>query len=288
MLVVSAAGIGGCSGDAGTANPAGTLEATVIDLAPIVDGRVLEVRADEGDVVAMGDTLVVVDTELLALQRDQASARVRSVEAQEAEARERLRQVRRELELTETTLARTRPLVAQGSASEQQLDELVARRDVASSQVAAAEARLSVLDAQKREFGRTIALVERQLRDGTVLAPVDGTVIVRMIEPGEVTRAGAPALRIADLRVLELRVYLEATDLDLVRLGQAVSVRVDAIENSTLDGTVSWIASEAEFTPKNAQTREARAQLVYAVKVRVPNPDRRLHIGQPAEVVLGS
>ena len=113
-----------------------------------------------------------------------------------------------------------------------------------------------------------------------------GTVLTRTVEPGEVVPAGRTALRLADLSNLELRIYLEAGDLSRVKPGQELPVRVDALPGSPLTGTVAWIADEAEFTPKNAQTRHARAQLVYAVKLRVANPDGRLHVGMPAEVDL--
>ncbi|MBU1983293.1 HlyD family efflux transporter periplasmic adaptor subunit, partial [bacterium] len=96
----------------------------------------------------------------------------------------------------------------------------------------------------------------------------------------------AVLLRMADLSTLELRVYLNERDLDRVSIGGEVPVLVDAMAADTLRGIVTWVSSEAEFTPKNAQTRDARAQLVYAVKLRVSNPDGKLHIGMPAEIIL--
>ncbi|MDD5088813.1 MAG: efflux RND transporter periplasmic adaptor subunit, partial [bacterium] len=131
-----------------------------------------------------------------------------------------------------------------------------------------------------------LAVFDRQLRDGVILAPVSGTVILRNIEPGEVAAPGAALLRLADLSALELRVYLGEGELDLVQIGQTIPVIVDALPGDTLSGVVTWVSSEAEFTPKNAQTRDARAQLVYAIKVRVANGDGKLHIGMPAEITL--
>ena len=91
---------------------------------------------------------------------------------------------------------------------------------------------------------------------------------------------------VADLSSLELRVFLDEQDLDKVKIGQMIPVMVDALDGQTLSGTVSWVSAEAEFTPKNAQTKQARTQLVYAVKLRVANPDGKLKIGMPAEIVL--
>jgi HlyD family secretion protein len=129
-------------------------------------------------------------------------------------------------------------------------------------------------------------VLDRQLRDGVVVAPSAGTVLTRSLEPGEVATPARLALRLADLSELKLRVYLEAGDLERARLGDTLPVLVDALAGVRLTGRVSWISAEAEFTPKNAQTRNARAQLVYAVELRVANPDGRLHVGMPAEVVL--
>lgn len=284
--VVLVLAIAGCSKSDSGRNPSGTLEATEIDLAPLVSGRVLEVRAEEGDRVAAGDTLIVIDSEPLVLERRQLVARLGSLDAQKNEAREARRQAEQRLELAETTLGRTKSLVEKGSATQQQLDDAKTQRDVAESQVRAARARLDVVDAQRGEAEASIAVADRRISDAVVVATTGGTVLLRSVEPGEIAGPGGVGLRIADLRTLELRIFLEADELDRVAIGDRLPVRVDALGDAKLSGTVSWVSSEAEFTPKNVQTREARAQLVYAVKLRIENPDGRLLIGMPAEVVL--
>ena len=280
--VVAVLGATGCGDGQNLANPSGTLEATETNVAPLLTARLLQVRAEEGDRVAAGDTLLVLDTDLLHRQRSQAAAQEDVLAAQKREAGELLEQSRRRLELAEITLRRTSALREQGSATQQQVDELQAERDVSSSQVAATRARIGALEAQSEQVERSLAVLDRQISDGVVLSPISGTVLVRTAEPGEVAIAGVPSLRLADLSRLDLRIYLEETDLDLVRIGAPLPVLVDALEGKELTGTVRWISEEAEFTPKNAQTRDARAQLVYAVKLSVPNPDGQLHIGMPA------
>lgn len=275
----------GC-GNNGGPNPSGTLEATTIDVAPLVGGKVLHVGANEGERVQLGDTLLVIDTELVALERNRTVAQQRTITAQRNEAGARLQQAEQRMALANTTLDRTQRLQEKGSASRQQLDEAQTQRDVALGDVKAARDRLAVLDSQDRELAAVLAVFERRLHDGIVTAPVSGTVLLRSVEPGEVVGQGQRAFRLADLKTLELRVFLESSDLDRVALGQRLPVLVDALENKTIEGSVSWIASESEFTPKNVQTRDARAQLVYAIKLRVANPEGRLHIGMPAEVRL--
>ncbi len=267
-------------------SPSGTFETTVVDVAPTVSGRALRVTRDEGESVARGDTLIVLDMEMVALKRAETAANQASLRAQRRVATADLAKARRQLDLAKTTLARTTTLQKQGTATQQQVDDLTAQRDVAEASIDAAQGRLAAIDADVAHLDAALAVYDRQLRDGVVLAPSDGTVLTRALEPGEVAGAGRTALRLADLSTLELRVYLEAGDLDRVKLDQTLPVKVDALPGQQLQGRVSWISDEAEFTPKNAQTRHARAQLVYAVKLRVDNGDGRLHVGMPAEVVL--
>jgi HlyD family secretion protein len=277
--------VAGCSGRE-LPNPAGTFETTVVDVAPVIGGRALVVQPEEGEAVARGDTLIVLDTELLTLQRAEIAARGESLAAQRRSAVADLAQAQRRLALTETTLARTADLLAQGSATQQQVDNQTAERDVTRSGIEAARGRIAALDAELAHLQAALAVTDRQLQDGVVLAPSAGTVLTRSLEPGEMAAPGRAALRIADLAELELKVYLEAGDLDRVRLDAKLPVVIDALPGERREGRVSWISAEAEFTPKNAQTRNARAQLVYAVKLRVANTDGKLHVGMPAEVVL--
>jgi HlyD family secretion protein len=262
------------------------LEATEVDLAPTLAAKVIEVRADLGDRVVAGDTLVVLDTEILVLQRAQAEANRRSLEAQRSATDEDRRQAARALALAETTLKRVRVLREEGSASEQQVDDAEAKRDMVRNQETAARHRVEYFGAELAKLDAALAVFDRQIRDGVLLAPSDGTVLLRSAEPGETAVPGRTALRIADLSRLELRVYLGEKDMDRVSIGQTLPVFVDALDGKELAGTVAWVSPEAEFTPKNVQTRNAREQLVYAVKLRVPNPDGALSIGMPAEIRL--
>lgn len=285
LILAAASLLIGCDG-ARVANPSGTLEATEVDVAATLAGRVLDVRAELGDPVRANDTLVVLDTELLALQRAQTAANRASLHAQRKAAGDELSQARENLSLLETTLSRLNTLHEQGSVTAQQLDEAQAKRDMAAMQVSAGRHHVDALAAEETKLDAALAVFDRQLRDGVILSPASGTVILRNIEPGEVAAPGAALLRLADLSALELRVYLAAPELDRVQIGGSVSMIFDAMPRDTLRGVVTWVSAEAEFTPKNAQTRDARAQLVYAVKVRVANPDGKLHIGMPGEILL--
>lgn len=286
LTVFITALITGCSGGSHGSNPSGTLETTEVDLASVISGRILQVRPHLGDRVRAGDTLVVLDTDLLRLQREQNSTNRRSNEAQQLVAQDALRQAKRNLDLSESTRLRTKALFTQGSATQQQVDETQTRRDVAADAVSSAQHQIDLLQSQRNALDDLLALNDRQIKDGTIASPLNGTVILRNAEPGEVAAPGSVLLRLADIDTLELRVYVGEQDLAKVRIGQKMPVLMDALKGEALTGTVTWISSEAEFTPKNAQTRQARTQLVYAVKLSVPNPNGILHIGMPAEVKL--
>ncbi len=277
----------GCSENGESNWPSGTLEATEVNLSTALAGKVLEVRHDQGDRVQKGDTLLILDTELISLQREQTATGLQSVNANRSVAKDRLQQAEESLKLAETTLARIENLANAGSVTKQQLDEARTQRDIASSNVSAAKNSIRAIDAEAQRLNATLAVFDRQLADGMLVSPLSGTILLRACEPGEMIAPASVAFRIANLESLELRVYLNEKDVDQVRIGQQVEVKVDAMEGQSLKGKVSWISPEAEFTPKNVQTRDARAQLVYAVKLELPNPDGRLHIGMPAEANLG-
>ncbi|MFZ5434471.1 MAG: HlyD family secretion protein [Calditrichota bacterium] len=285
LAIVTGALLFGCGGKR-EINPSGTLEATEVDIASTIAGRILEVRFELGDAVSALDTLIVLDTELLQLQRAQTAANRESIQAQQRVAEDALKQARENSQLAETTFNRVQSLLDQGSVTQQQADEARTKRDVAATQVSAARHQIDALAAEEEKLNAALNVFNRQIRDGVIVAPQNGTVILRKAEPGEVATPGAVQLRVADLSSLELRVYLGERDLDRVQIGKDVTVLVDAMRDQPLKGQVIWVSSEAEFTPKNAQTRDARAQLVYAVKVRVANSEGKLHIGMPAEIQL--
>ncbi|RPH93458.1 HlyD family efflux transporter periplasmic adaptor subunit [candidate division KSB1 bacterium] len=286
LAVLTVAILTGCAGRHSGANPSGTLEAVETDIASVYSGRILDVRPQLGTDVRAGDTLIVLDTELLRLQRAQSEANRRSLQAQRLVTEDALKQARRNLQFADTTLMRTRALLLQGSATPQQVDELQTKRDVTAVQVSSALHQLDALSAEEEKLNALLAVYDRQIKDGVIIAPQNGTIILRNSEPGELATPGAVLLRLANLSSLELRVYLGEEDLDRVKIGMELPVLVDALIGETLTGKVTWVSDEAEFTPKNAQTRQARTQLVYAIKLSIANSSGKLHIGMPAEVKL--
>ena len=308
---VAATVLAGCaSRSKNEIHASGQIEITEVRVASKVGGTVAAEPFEEGDHVARAQLLAVIDTVDLDLQRrsalgdrDQAraslalleaGARIEDVRAADAEV------ARRAADLTgaERDLERMQSLLDSGSVSEKSRDDARVRRDMArASHDAAREAlarlrrgsRPEELAAARAALARSQArldAVDQQIRDCRITAPLDGTVTARLVERGELVTPGAGIAVVGDLARPWLTVFVDATDLPRIRIGDRVRVTTDAPHDAAHAGRVSYVASTAEFTPRNVQTRDERAKLVYRVKVLLPNPGGALKPGMPADAVI--
>lgn len=263
----------------------GTLEATEVTVGSLISGTILQLTKEEGDPVKAGELLADIDVEKLFLQKVQLQAGLSEIDAGRISAQAAIDQAADNLENAQVRHKRIKQLYAKGSATQQQFDDISTQLSVARSQVTAAKSQLPVLDAKRAQVEANIAVLERQIKDGVINSPLDGMVVEKYMEPGEIAVQGGAVYKIADLANFWINIYVAETDLDRFKLGQEVFVRVDACPEA-FAGKVAWVSPEAEFTPKNVQTRKARAELVYAVKIMLKNKDDVLKIGMPAEVYL--
>lgn len=263
----------------------GNVEATEVVVGAEAGGKIETLRVQQGDQLPAGAVVGTIETTRLGLQereitsqRDVVASRINEI-AQQID----VLQVQREIALR--ALERTRRLYAQQAATAPQLDQAERDYRVLTEQIEAARVQQESLRREIAASEARIAQVQEQTANATIVNPIAGTVLVTYAEAGEVTQQGAPLYRIADLRSVEVRAYVAQTQLASVRVGQKARVTVDTGTESrtTLDGTVTWVSPDAEFTPTPIQTREERADLVYAVKIRVPNPNGILKIGMPAD-----
>lgn len=264
----------------------GNFEAIEVVVASQMAGPVTRFTVSEGSPVTRGAVVAVIDTTSFVLDRQQLSAQRAAVTAKRAELAEQLKVLEVQREIAERTLQRTQRLHAQQAATSQQLDQ--AERDHRTLL-----AQLDAVRATQRSVGLESAAVEArvtQARDrlarATVINPISGTVLATYAREGEFVGAGQPLYKVASLDTLDLRAWISGAQLGVVRIGQGVTVYVDVGPDSlrSLPGTVTWIASRGEFTPTPVQTRDERTDLVYAVKIRVPNHDGILKIGMPGDV----
>lgn len=309
-FLILALALAACSGDDGTL-ASGTVEATEARLGFSSPGRLAEVLVREGDAVRQGQVLARLDAADLEARRQQARAQLDGARAllREMEsgsrseevgtAREALRAAAERLADAERDLARVRRLHEGGALSREALDKAQlqftvaqAQRDQAQQQLQLVEAgpRAERLDAQRAAVAQAEAAVRQvdvALEHAVITAPFDGIVTVRDREPGETIGAGTPVLTLMNRGDRWVRIYIREDQIGAVRVGQPADITTDTYADSVYGGSVSFIASQAEFTPRNVQTAEERVKLVYAVNVRITgDPAFVLKPGMPADVRL--
>lgn len=269
----------------------GIFEATTVTLSAETTGRIMSVDVAEGDSVRAGETVAVIDTALLSLQRKQLISMQSASEASSPDIQAQVASMRTRIAHQENECRRIERLLADGAATQKQSDDAQAQLRALRDE---RDALLSTLSKNRSSISNNAASLqyqreqtEEQIGRSVIVSPLAGTVLIRYVEPGEFAVPGKPMVKLADLDKVYLRAYFTASQLADVRVGQKVTVIADfgADKRYEYPGMVTWIAQESEFTPKSIQTSDSRANLVYAVKVAVKN-DGRLKLGQYGEVRL--
>jgi HlyD family secretion protein len=261
----------------------GNIEATEVVVGSQASGQLATFTPVEGQVVGSGAVTALVDTTALSLQLQQATAQRATGVSRVGEVEKQIGVLDAQRAIALRAYERTRRLFDQQAATAQQLDQ--AERDYKTliAQIEAARAQEKTATQDIASTDARVAQIRDQIGKARVINPVAGTVLATYVNAGEVVQPGQPLYRIANLDTLELRAYFGEAQLSQVKLGQVVRVSVDAGNGSrqVIPGTVSWVSSQAEFTPTPIQTRDERSNLVYAVKVRGV-----LKIGMPADIEL--
>ncbi len=290
----------------------GTIEADDVRVSSLVGGRVAEVMGDEGQQVEAGQVLLRFDPADIELQARQARAALAMAQAQLdlaaagarpediASARELYNQAQTAEAAAQGDLDRVSSLEGSGGVTGKQADDAQTRYDVAVYQTRAARQQynkalrgarpeeLKMAEAGVSQAQAAVDLAEKKLTDCEVVAPLSGTVVHRLVASGEVAGPGATLFVVQDLSTVRLTVFVPELDVGAVRLGDPVAVTIDSLPDRTFPGRVSRIRDEAEFTPKNVQTKDERVKLVFGVEVELDNADGYLKPGLPADAVIGA
>ncbi|MDX1587267.1 MAG: HlyD family efflux transporter periplasmic adaptor subunit, partial [Balneolaceae bacterium] len=284
-IVLPALFITNCT-DNGKSDAYGQFEATETTISSKSAGELLVFTAEEGIKLNSGVQVGLIDTTQLKMKKNELLALLESTESRIDQINAEIEVLKEQLQTALVNLQRIENLVEDNAGTPQQLDDAEGKVRTLRKQIDALEVQKKSVRAEINATQSRLELQEQQLDDARVVNPVTGTVLTTYVEPFELVRQGQPLYRIANLDTLELRIYVSGAQLPSIRLGQQVEVLIDknAEENSMLNGRISWIASEAEFTPKMIQTKEERVTQVYAVKVKVPNTDGAIKIGMPGEV----
>ena len=269
----------------------GIFEADAVTVSAETSGKLVMFRINEGDSIEAGQQVGLVDTALLALQRKQLSSQQAAAEKSSPDIAAQAAALRSQIAHQKNECDRISRLLADGAATRKQSDDAAAQLRTLRGQL---EGLLSTLDKNRSSITESASAlqyqkeqIEEQIRKSCIAAPIAGTVLQKYAEQGEYAAPGRPLFKMADLNAVYLRSYFTASQLAHIRIGQKVTVIADfgGDEQYEYPGTITWIAQESEFTPKSVQTRDSRANLVYAVKIAVKN-DGRLKLGQYGEVRL--
>lgn len=269
----------------------GTFEATEIIVSSEANGKLFYLNAEEGTRLKRGEEVGLVDTIQLHLKKLQLEASMKSVDNQRPDIRKQIAATKAQIATARRERTRTESLLQANAANRKQLDDWDSQLSVLNrqleAQISSLENNTASLNEQSSSVAIQVAQTEDLLKKCHILAPIDGTVLTKYAEPGEITATGKPLFKIADMEHIYLRAYVTSTQLEKVRLGGKATVYADFGDDNRKEypGTVTWIADEAEFTPKTILTDDERANQVYAVKIAVRN-DGTIKLGMYGEVLF--
>lgn len=286
VITMAIAFLSGCNSSGGRSDAYGNFETTEIIVSAQSQGILLSLDIDEGSIAEKGKIVGIIDSstswlkkEQLLAQRSVIRSRLNNIDAQMIVQKEQRTNL-------ENEIRRIDNLIRENAATQQQWDDITGKLRVHDSQTEAISSQKNIIISELAVLEAQVNEVENLIEKCRIKSPVSGTILEKYAEAGELVSPGKALFKVANMDYMELRVYISGSQLSSIVIGDSVAVRIDGLNNSieSISGTVSWIASRVEFTPKIIQTKEERVNMVYAVKIRVKN-DGRLKIGMPGEVV---
>ncbi len=287
IIVIASAFIAGCSGNRGEADAFGTFEATEVMISSETSGRIIEFDIKEGSEIEKGMEIALVDTTLLHLHKAEIDAGMKSVRTRINSINAQNEILNQQIANLNLNISRIENMLKNDAATQKQYDDLAGQVAVLQKQIAANNTQRTSVAAELSVFESKKATLNEQITRSCVRSPLNGTIIEKYSEAGEITAAGKPLVKIADLSVIKLKVYVGGAQLGDLNLGAECIVRADEGEKGykTFPGRISHISGKAEFTPKIIQTKEERVTLVYAVTIEVKN-DGTMKSGMPGEAIF--
>jgi HlyD family secretion protein len=309
LLSVISLLITGCSNsnNKNSIEATGTIETVNVVLSSKTSGEIKELRINEGEKVKLGDTVMIIDTETLQLQLMQQESGAEMSRAQldllrngaRKEdillAESSLNQAQVNYNQAKSDLERLQKLYQTQTITKKQYDDAASHFDLMNDQLSSAKenytkiknyARPEEIKQAEAKFNQSRAsadLIKKNINDSYIVSPLNGIVVKKYFEVGETVSPMTSLVKISDLTNVELYIYVTELELGKIKLGQKAEVTVDAFKDKKFEGKVTYISPEAEFTPKNIQTKDERTKLVFAVKIELPNPDFELKSGMPAD-----
>ncbi len=281
-----------CNGKKSNFDASGVFEATEVIVSSESSGKIHDFSVQEGQEIKAGEMVGFIDTVQLHLRKMQLIANVKAVKSKRPDINTQIAAITEQISAASVEKNRIESLLKANAATRKQLDDINAQIAVLNKQLEAQKSTLSITNKGINEESSVleiqIAQVEDLLQKCRIINPINGTVLAKYAQQGEITASGKALYKIADTKNMILRAYITSGQLTQLKPGQKVKVMADYGDKGYKEykGTISWISSKSEFTPKTIQTRDERANLVYAVKVAVPN-DGYIKIGMYGGIVIG-
>jgi len=274
----------GCKNKSDEADAYGNFEATEVTVSAETSGRILRFDATEGSDIKAGAEIALIDTTLFHLQMAEMNAGMKSVRTRIASINAQDDILNQQIANLKINIGRIENMLKDDAATQKQYDDLTGQVAVLEKQIAANNTQKSSIAAELAIYDSKKATLDEQIERSTVKSPLNGTIIEKYAEAGEMTAAGRPLVKMADLSIMKLKVYISGAQLGNLKIGQECTVRIDDGKKGyrSFPGTIGYVSAKAEFTPKIIQTKEERVTLVYAVTIDVPN-DGTVKSGMPGE-----
>ncbi|MBK8881464.1 MAG: HlyD family efflux transporter periplasmic adaptor subunit [Bacteroidales bacterium] len=288
LLIMSAAVLlTGCRDKTAEADAYGNFEATEVIISSETNGRILQFDRIEGSQIGKGDVIALIDTTLQHLQASEIDAGMNSVRTRINSINAQNDILNQQIENQNVNIDRIEKMLKDGAATRKQYDDLTGQVAVLKKQIAANNTQKVSTASELAVYESKKATLNEQIVRSCVRSPLNGTIIEKYSEAGEVTAQGKPLVKIADLSIIKLKVYVSGAEIGRIKTGQQCTVRIDDGKKGyrNLSGTISYVSDKAEFTPKIIQTKEERVTLVYAVNINVIN-DGSLKSGMPGEAIF--
>lgn len=279
--------IAGCNNKNDQADAFGNFEATEVIISAETGGRIIKLYVTEGTEIDKGAKIALIDTTLLHLQKSEIHAAMNSIRTRITSVNAQNEIIKQQISNLNINIERIENMMRDDAATKKQYDDLTGQVAVLEKQIKSNNTQKASVAAELSVYESKKATLNEQMIRSTVISPLKGTIIEKYSEAGEITTAGKPLAKIADLTLMKLKVYVSGATLGSIKIGQECTVRTDNGEKgyNSFAGTISKISDKAEFTPKIIQTKEERVTLVYAVTIDVKN-DGTMKSGMPGEAIF--
>lgn len=286
ILLISLFVVSSCSDDIQKADAYGNFEATEVSISSESNGKIIYLDLTEGESISKGKVIAQIDTTALQLKKEQLEVAKSVIYTKSKGVLSQISVLKEQKETAKINKKRIENLITDKVGSQKQLDDVNGQISVLNKQIRSIEVQNAGVVNEAKKLDAQIKEIKYQMSKSKVINPIDGTVLVKYVEPNEITAFGRPLYKIADMKQMLFKGYVSEPQMANLKIGQEVSVKIDTPDGmKDYKGAISWIASQAEFTPKIIQTKEERVNLVYAIKVSVEN-DGSLKIGMPGEMWL--